>query len=105
MMIYAVLREPGKQFPENAYLFYTWRDFHAATFSPDIEELCVIELGRLKGKTYAERKADIEAKAIEYSHNMEGGLSYGELSDIQEYFERYGRRYGLLTDFHENAIC
>lgn len=32
-------------------------------------------------------------------------MSYGELADWQGFFEMVGRRYGLLTEFRENAIC
>lgn len=30
--------------------------------------------------------------------------SYGELAYFQDYFERLGRRYGLIKEFKENAI-
>lgn len=32
-------------------------------------------------------------------------MSYAELATAQERFERLGRRYGLLREFRENAIC
>lgn len=32
-------------------------------------------------------------------------MSYYELAICQERFERLGRRYGLLREFRENAIC
>ena len=32
-------------------------------------------------------------------------MSYGELAIWQGHFERLGRRYGLLREFRENAIC
>lgn len=59
----------------------------------------------VKGKTYAERKENLTNKAIEWSYA--GGVaewSYGELAEIQSFFERYGRRYGLIREFRENAI-
>lgn len=31
--------------------------------------------------------------------------SYSELVDWQNFFEEYGKKYGLLKEFHENAIC
>lgn len=101
-MIYTVLKENNN---ETANLFYSWEEYHKTTFSPDIETICIIELGRIKGKTYQAKKAAIEDKAIEYSNNQAGGLSYGEIADIQGYFETYGKRYGLLREFYENAIC
>lgn len=102
MMIYAVLKIDND---DTANLFFSWEEYHKATFNPDIEPICIIELGQIKGKTYQAKKAAIEDKAIEYSNNIAPGLSYGELFDIENYFSTYGKRYGLLRDFHENAIC
>lgn len=57
------------------------------------------------GKRYTDKKDAIRNKAIELSHYDLEGISYGELAVIQDFFERYGKRYGLLTEFHENGIC
>lgn len=57
---------------------------------------------------YQKAKAAAREKAVEFSNNMEemtAGLSWGELAEIQNRFERLGRRYGLLREFRENAIC
>lgn len=81
-----------------------WEALHADTFTPD-PDYNVLVLGEIHGKTYAERKADAESKAIEFSHFDASGLSWGEYAMISGYFEKVGRRYGLLTDFRENAIC
>lgn len=53
-----------------------------------------------KGKTAAYQKA-IDWQADFCNHNY----SYGELAYYQNYFEKLGRRYGLLKEFRENAIC
>lgn len=55
---------------------------------------------------YALRKADVREEAIQWqaevgSHNY----SYGEFAWWSDHFERLGRRYGLLREFRENAIC
>lgn len=100
-MIYAVLKENNK---ETAHLFWTWEEYHRATFSPDIETVYKIELGRVKGD-YKAKKAAIQDKAISYSNMIFPGLSANELSYIESYFETYGKRYGLLREFRENAIC
>lgn len=65
----------------------------------------IVFLDTPKGKTYAEKKSDIRYKAIAYQSIDVGGLSYNELSIIQNYFETYGRRFGLIQEFKENAIC
>ena len=53
---------------------------------------------------YEKRKAEVREEAIQYSYSEEE-LSYGELADRQDYFRRLGKRYGLLHEFRENAIC
>ena len=64
---------------------------------------CIV-LGKLSGATYQERKNDLEEKAKFYQYIDIGGLSWGELDEIQSYFEKQGKRYGLLTEFKENCI-
>lgn len=61
----------------------------------------------VSGRTYLDRKNDLRDKAIEWSNTQGeyGAWSYGELADIQSFFEINGRRYGLLNEFRENAIC
>lgn len=78
---------------------------------PTIEELdehiiCFIPL-IVSGKSYQERKADLKEKAIEWSNSVGQypKWSYGELAIIEGFFETNGRRYGLLKEFQENAIC
>jgi hypothetical protein len=59
----------------------------------------------VKGKTYAERKADLIDKAIMWHHaGSVANWSYSELMLIEEFFETQGRRYGLIREFRENAI-
>ncbi len=61
----------------------------------------------VSGKTYQERKNDLEEKAKEWqgSNGEFISWSYGELATIQGFFERNGKRYGLLKEFKENCIC
>lgn len=101
-MIYAILKEKEK---ENAYLFDSWEEYIEMTLNLSIEQKCIIELANLSGKTYTEKQECLRTKAIEYSNNLESGLDLYELNQIAEYFERYGRRYGLLREFQENCIC
>ena len=57
-------------------------------------------------KTYAERKEEIRNEAIEYQMSWQDHCySYEGIIIMAEYFERMGRRYGLLREFRENAIC
>lgn len=57
-------------------------------------------------KTYQQLKQAAREAAIDWQDwQAEQNLSYGELADWQEHFEKLGRRYGLLKEFRENAIC
>ena len=60
----------------------------------------------VSGKNYQEKKDDLRNKAIEYQSTYYDfcNYSYGELSDIQTFFETNGRRYGLLNEFTTNGI-
>lgn len=82
----------------------TW---YAETFSPDADVKLIIDL-TVHGKTYADRKNDVIDKAHDYlSLYTEYGvsMSWGECATWSEYFKEQGKRYGLLTEFRENAIC
>ncbi len=52
---------------------------------------------------YQDRKEIARAEAITYTYSDEA-YSYGELADIQEYFRKMARRYGLTREFAENGI-
>ncbi len=103
MMIYAVINENSRS---NEHLFNSFEEFTATLIeNPEAKLECSIMLDTPKGKTYQEKKSYIESAAIDLSNNRVGGLYWSEELDLQDYFEYYGGRYGLLTDFHENAIC
>ena len=55
---------------------------------------------------YQKRKAEVREEAIKWQADFsEHNYSYGELAYYGDYFERLGKRYGLLREFKENAIC
>lgn len=55
---------------------------------------------------YQKRKNAVHNEAIEWQYDFNNhSYSWGEIAYYQEYFERLGRRYGLLTEFRENCIC
>lgn len=59
----------------------------------------------VKGKTYAERQDDTRNKAIEWQYGASfADWAYSEYIEIESFFERNGKRYGLLREFRENAI-
>ena len=46
------------------------------------------------------------SEAVEWSLSYsEHNYSYGELAIWYDYFTRLGKRYGLMREYHENAIC
>ncbi len=71
-------------------------------------------------KTYAEEDI-MKKKDKEYYRRMkrrardtalcwqekfrDSSMSWGELAEAQNYFEKLGKRYGLLAEFRENGIC
>lgn len=89
---------------EHANLYFDYPSFYADTFSPECEIIQLIEFA-IHGKNYRERKNSLEEIAIEFSYNSVCGLSYSEMCYIQNFFETMGKRYGLLREFRENAIC
>lgn len=101
--IFAVLKEQGSERSES-WVFNNIREYHEATFSPDVEVLCARVL-EVKGRTYDERKEYLRDLAIEIQHADDGGLSWMEVSMLEEFFRANGQRYGLLREFHENGIC
>lgn len=95
-MIFAVINDA-------ASIFDTWREYHAATFSPDCTISAVIPLA-IHGSTYAERRDSLRTMAQEIQTADNGGLSYSEAATLNDYFTRKARRYGLLTEFRDNCI-
>ena len=56
-------------------------------------------------KTYAEKKAEAQAMAIEWQHNFaEQDYTQFELGCYHNMFYQLGKRYGLLKEFKENGI-
>lgn len=54
---------------------------------------------------YQTQKARAIKKAIEYQHNAsEKHYYYSELYEIQDYFYKLAKRYGLIKEFSENGI-
>ena len=57
-------------------------------------------------KYYQRRKAQLEAQAIEWQMKcFDGDVMYwSDIAEANEYFIYWGKRFGLLRDFRENAI-
>lgn len=56
-------------------------------------------------KNYQTRKEEARRAAIAYQAEASAAAySLGELAEIQAYFEKIARRFGLVREFRENAI-
>lgn len=100
-MILGIFKDIDGKRKENIY--FTWDAWHRDTFSPAVDIEAVI-LFKVSGKTYTERKNNLIELAKDYQYNEQGGLSYGELAEIYDFFEKNAKRYGLLKEFRENGI-
>lgn len=93
---------------EKFYLYYGregWKEFQKDTFSPLTKDINILEF-KLHGKTYQEKKAAAIDLAITWQHEFSYlSWSYLELAEIQGYFERIAKKYGLMKEFKENCIC
>lgn len=57
-------------------------------------------------KEYYERmKQRARSTAQFWQEKFAEAMSYEELAESQAYFEKLGKRYGLLSEFRENGIC
>ena len=97
----------------NAYISMTDDNFAKCVFAYNLEAEKIspgvsyfTAGGYNPAKTYTERKNRLEDLAIEYSHAAGNGCeSWEDVAEWQAFFRYYGRRYGLMRVFRENAIC
>ena len=56
--------------------------------------------------TYETKKEMARQEAIDWQNDFcNHDYTYGKLAEFGYYFEKLGRRYGLLKEFRENGIC
>ena len=56
--------------------------------------------------TYEMKKEMARQEAIDWQNTLFGdSRNYEDMQEATEYFEKLGRRYGLLKEFRENGIC
>ena len=58
-----------------------------------------------KRKRRSDYKAILQNLAIDWSHKKHEVENLETLNYWSEFFYQYGKRYGLLKEFHENCIC
>lgn len=101
-MFYAKYRDINGE--EVAKLYDLPEEYYADTFSPEVEPLAVIDFS-VKGKNYRERQSSVQTIAIDFQTADIGGLFMSDYARICDWFAIHGKRYGLLKEFRENAIC
>jgi len=101
-MFYAKFRDADGQ--EIGKLYDLWDEYHADTFNPEVEPLEIIDFA-VKGKNYRERQSSVETTARDFQAADIGGLFVSDYARICEWFTTMGKRYGLLKEFRENAVC
>ena len=100
-MIYAII----KLYNQIESGFMTYPLLFSKTFCPDSEILFVLNLEKGgKGRTYNEKKNFLREKAIAYQSCYEYIDNLQAIVEISNYFERWGKKYGLLREFKENGI-
>lgn len=103
-MFYAKLKRDG-QIVGN--LYHDFQDYVNDTFSPEVETLEIVSF-TVHGKNYRERRADVEDKAIICQNDYfdpDVEIDMFDWTDISSWFEKMGKRYGLLKEFRENCVC
>lgn len=101
-MFYAKFRDADGQ--EIGKLYDHWEDYHTDTFSPEVEPLEIIDFS-VKGKNYRERQSSVETTARDFQAADIGGLFMSDYARICDWLTTQGKRYGLLKEFRENAVC
>ena len=102
MLITIITNETsGAEFME---IYADYDEMHRKTFSPEYFINRVIDTNRLPGKSYADKKALLRDQAIDYSLQNNFVMYGSDLVEIGAYFEKYGKRYGLIKEFRENGI-
>ena len=87
------------------YIYFSFEEWYRDTFNPLTEIIGMLDF-KIKGKNYTEKKANLEDLAKEWQGQFASyNWSYGELATIGEYFNKNGKKYGLLREFKENCIC
>ena len=84
-------------------------DYQFNSFMNDkkIKMLNFIRLS-LNGSSYHQRRENLRGLAIEaqiFDYDSDIHFSMMEQLTIENYFRKYGKQYGLLKEFQENAIC
>lgn len=83
-------------------------EYITKTFDQELVTVWIIDTNRPpKGKTYNIKKSRLQSKANNYKYllTLYPHLRvYGANDNIADYFHKYGKKYGLLKEFHAMRI-
>ena len=86
---------------EDAPFIYTYTGC-----ASDNEPLVVYETMTIKGRTYNEKKANLEEIAKDWQRDFNNhNYAWSDLTEVGTFFLENGKKYGLLQEFRENGIC
>ena len=108
MNIYWKLKRPPKMFlatisrngKEETSLYYDFATLYKDTFSPETEIVNFIPF-QVSGRFFSEKQNSLRKTAIEFlkiDYNQAAELTGKELSIIHDFFEKNGRRYGMVKE-------
>ena len=107
-MLYAIIHDESSN-TTTLHVYKSYSEMIKNTFSPDSITWWLLDTTRPpKGKTYKVKQDRLRQKAIDYSNvagMIDNDISLFDFVTISDYFYKYGKRYGLLKEFRQNAIC
>ena len=87
------------------FIYYSWDEWYKDTFSVNSANHEILEF-KVSGKDYRERQSNLVELAKEWQlHFADMCWSYGELAEVENWFYKNAKRYGLLNEFKVNGIC
>lgn len=102
-MFYAKYKDASGEIKSR--LYFAREDYYRDTFSPECEEIAVIDF-KVSGYGYRKKKEAARNIALTWSSAGDtSGLSWLECQHVSDWFYTVGKRFGLLTEFSENGLC
>ena len=86
-------------------IYYDYKAWYEDTFSVNSSNFETLDF-KISGKDYRERQSNLVELAKDWQlHFSQYSWSYGELAEIEDWFYKNAKRYGLLEEFRVNGIC
>ena len=79
-------------------------DFKDTVMDDDVTGVSDILRFKVTGDGYEERKGNLRELAIAWSHADKECVGVMDEAEVRRFFEKNGKRYGLMEEFRENAI-